>query len=476
MILAIIGAMTFTLAWWFPGGLLCAALGWIGALLLACTVNSSSSYRKSFLYGCIIYTFGFYWLLNTIAEFGGFPIIAAAAIFGLFVVVSALQLPLAVLIMRFMPLEIDRLALRWPIAWCVAEFIWVRIFPWEFAHTQLGFGIFAQSADLLGTSLITFIMFWLCSAIVLGAEQGTRALAGPPALFLSLTLIYGVLTGNHWREQITPELLDRDGFDAILVQGNISLREKHDPALVQRNVNQYLEQSLAALKQSSRGTEKLVLWPESAMLDWISAHITTTASEPRLPKLTEANLVTGVLTYESKTKQYNSVIAITPDGDVLAPYHKQILMPFGEYTPFVATFPWLKSLNQNAAEFSAGLGAGILRIPQIASVAPLICYEDVVPSLSRRATAAGATLLVNVTNDAWFGDTVAPHQHHLIAAWRAIENRRYLLRVTNSGFTAVVNPLGETVVSAPTFEPAAIMARVRGLRERSVYTTLFGNW
>ena len=260
------------------------------------------------------------------------------------------------------------------------------------------------------------------------------------------------------------------------MQGNISLREKHDPALVQSNVKQYLDQSIAALSKNSSENEKFVIWPETAMLDWISAHITTTSSEPRLPQLADATLMTGVLTYESKTRMFNSAVAIEPDGTVLPPYHKQILMPFGEFTPFVGIFPWLKEFNKNAAEFTAGKGVGLLYIPQIAAVAPLICYEDVLPSLSRRATAAGATVLVNLTNDAWFGDTVAPYQHHLIAAWRAIENRRYLLRVTNSGLTAIVNPLGETQFDAPTFTSATVTAPVLAIQEKSLYTTLFGNW
>src|SRR5262249_39140144 len=106
-------------------------------------------------------------------------------------------------------------------------------------------------------------------------------------------------------------------------------------------------------------------------------------------------------------------------------------------------------------------------------VAPLICYEDIMPELSRQAALNGADLLVNITNDAWFGKSAAPFQHHLIASFRAIENRRFLIRSTNSGLSAVINPLGETVAQIPIFSEGTVLATVGLLDEMTVYT-LYG--
>ena len=105
-------------------------------------------------------------------------------------------------------------------------------------------------------------------------------------------------------------------------------------------------------------------------------------------------------------------------------------------------------------------------------LSPLICYEDIVPSLARQATAQGAEILINQTNDAWFGDTAAPYQHHIIAAFRAIENRRYLLRSTNSGLTAVVDPLGRTLASLLPYTESVLPMEVSLLTYRSTYTYL----
>ena len=105
-------------------------------------------------------------------------------------------------------------------------------------------------------------------------------------------------------------------------------------------------------------------------------------------------------------------------------------------------------------------------------VSPLICYEDVVPHISRWAVVKGATLLVNQTNDAWFGNTVAPYQHHMIASFRAIENRRFLLRSTNTGLTAAVDPLGRTLASLLPFTEGVLPIEVNLIQTQTIFTRL----
>ena len=164
-------------------------------------------------------------------------------------------------------------------------------------------------------------------------------------------------------------------------------------------------------------------------------------------------------------------------------------MPFGEYIPFVESFPWLEQIVITAGDFTAGRDVSVFdftRCPDPASeiepencpvtrAAPLICYEDVIPDLARQATLAGAQLLVNLTNDAWFGDTAAPYQHHIIASFRAIENRRTLLRSTNSGLTAIVDPLGRTTSYLKPFSEGVILTEVALLSGFTLYTRYFGD-
>jgi apolipoprotein N-acyltransferase len=184
----------------------------------------------------------------------------------------------------------------------------------------------------------------------------------------------------------------------------------------------------------------------------------------------------GGLTYRSRKEYYNSSILIRPDGSVAEPYNKIILMPFGEYTPFAALLPWLAEINATAGQFTAGSGPAVLSFPlsdgRQARLSPLICYEDIVPELAREATRRGAEVLINQTNDAWFGDTIAPYQHHMIAAFRAIENRRYLLRSTNTGLTAVVDPLGKTLASLLPYTESVLPMEISLLTYQSTYTQL----
>ena len=152
-----------------------------------------------------------------------------------------------------------------------------------------------------------------------------------------------------------------------------------------------------------------------------------------------------------------------------------ILMPFGEYTPLSSLLPWLQDINSTAGQFTPGSNPSVLSFTlsngsQI-KLSPLICYEDILPSIARDATVLGAQLLINQTNDAWFGDSVAPYQHHMIAAFRAIENRRFLLRSTNTGVTAVVDPLGRTLASLLPFTEGVLPMEIQLLSYRTIFTT-----
>jgi apolipoprotein N-acyltransferase len=152
--------------------------------------------------------------------------------------------------------------------------------------------------------------------------------------------------------------------------------------------------------------------------------------------------------------------------------------------PLASYIPGLKALNAKAGVFGAGTETKVFAYPMrrpdgseyALKVSPLICYEDTVPSLSREATRKGAELLVNLTSDAWFGRSLAPHQHHLIAAFRAIENRRFLVRSTTTGLSAIVDPLGRTIARIPSFSEGTITATVGLLEEATPYTAWVGDW
>ena len=463
-LLSVTAAATLVAAWWRPGTVACAALGWTSVTLFAAAFQSS--HRKTlriFAAGLIAYVGGFYWLYGTIKDFGGFPTVAAVAIFALYAVGSSVQFLIWGFTWSRLPQWCGALGLRTALAWLVAHHFWIKIFPWDFGHTQIAFVPFAQTADLFGVTGISFLMMWVAECFV--ARRTVRLL---PRLISCGALIAALGYGVYCENVI--KAIKGTPVETAMIQGNVSLQRKHDVAFFTVNREQYLKTSAMVAQK-----DWLVIWPESTITEFIPADLSDAYHTPILPFLNNGSaFLVGGLTYRSRSEFYNSSILIRPDGTLDRPYNKMILMPFGEYTPLSSWFPWLEEINSTAAQFSAGTSPSVLSFPlshgTTARVSPLICYEDVVPSIARDATRMGAELLVNQTNDAWFGNSVAPYQHHMIASFRAIENRRYLLRSTNTGLTAVVDPLGQTLASLLPFTEGVLPMQVELLSYRSLYT------
>lgn len=483
---ALLSGVSIGIAWWLPGSLTCSCLGWLAVFTLLLTCHfSDKKYLPLYTAGVAANLLGFYWLRNTIANFGGFGFVAAWLIFFLFVGLSALQYPIFFFVYRHLPESWKHWGVGAPSAWICSELVSVRIFPWHFGHTQLGFTKLVQIADIGGSLGLSFLMFMLSEAVFRRTVQrDTRTRLTPALIILLLSVTYG-----SWRHIEVAKLVAESSRrqTITMIQANISIGEKNNIKYFKDNTDRYFKLSRTALRKKQNG---LLIWPESAYMEWFFARTKHIKSDPRLPYFgNKAALLIGTLTFdnhdsgEAKFSHYNSALAILPDGKVLPPYHKQILMPFGEYMPFATLFPWLKKLNPGMYDFTAGRDILVFDYPVIPAknelqfkVAPLICYEDVVQKITRTAVRRGAEVLVNLTNDAWFGESVAPYQHNLIASFRALENRRFLLRSTNSGLTAVIDPLGRTTASIPIFSEGILTSSIVPLNYKTIYTFWLGNY
>lgn len=427
---------------------------------------NSPRHREVFLAGTVTYSLGFYWLAETLENFGGMPPIAAGALYTLFVIVCALQFNVALFVLGRLPATLGKSPVGLPIAWVSSQYCWIGIFPWEPGHTQLGFLALAQCADLLGATLITFVMWWTTSSVVGACSHGRHAVArvAMPGITLALLLTYGQLALNRFAHHPAT-------IETALVQANVSIAEKSDLQFFEQNVESYLN-----LSHQLPSTVDLVLWPESVVQDWVDIRMHHVRQHPLLAQLPRGpHFILGALTIESKERFFNSALAIMSDGTILPAYHKRILMPFGEYLPFGWLLPFVRQFTPIDRDFTAGQQATVFAFAGLEGnprVAPLICYEDIAPSLSADAVRRGATLLVNLTNDGWFGNSPAALQHHQIASFRAIETRRFLLRATNTGVTAVVNPRGETVGMIPQFSEGVLTATVAPLTDTTLFVTL----
>jgi apolipoprotein N-acyltransferase len=457
----------------------------------------------AYLSGICFSAAAFYWLTDTIVFFGGFPRAAALGFFVLFVLTSALQFVFAAwLHLRLSRLRGFVIELSLPLSWFAAECLFPRMFPWSLAHPLAGVRVISGTAEYFGVvPLSAWLMLCGVSLSMLLQKGLARRLivSASSAVFLSaLLLILGL-----WREAtVSQELDDAQKVKVALIQGNVSAKEKGDVHLFNVNIETYRKLSRHA---EERGAE-LIIWPESVLNNWIAENLDNlrnTTLDP-LPH-GRTPLLFGALAFREKSERemkelvsrypellrdkvryeglayhkYNAAFGLDPEGNLSGRYYKRVLMPFGEYIPFADHFLWLRELSPQTGDFSAGDTGEPIKLVVSKSAASvdiragmLICYEDLVPALSRDAVSAGANLLVNLTNDAWYGDTHAPYQHHLLALWRAIETRRYLLRATNTGLTAVVDPFGNSHGNVPLFTEDILLEEVKLLDSETVYTKI----
>jgi apolipoprotein N-acyltransferase len=437
-------------AWLVPETAGSAVLGWVAALLMAYGLRSGRGYLAAYCAGVIGHVIGFHWVYGTVMVFGGFGIPGAALVFALFAGLGALQFLAMALIDHHLHRLFDVLAIRSATAVVLAELLTPRLFPWHFGHTQIAFTPFVQIAGVGGAMAVSFLMFWLAEVAVRVALFGERrrSFLIPVAVF-GLSIAYGLV------------MMDRFGSprgeqqEVVIAQGHVASIERRDLQLARQYLARIFELSRRAAHPGS-----LVVWPEGAVPAYIPAAIGTVGDPPVLPWVGDGSAyLVGAYSFLPSEAKFNTAFAVYPDGEVPLPYFKQVLIPFGEYMPLASYFPWLKKLNAKAGVFGAGTETKVFDYPMrradgsayTLKLSPLICYEDTVPALAREATRKGAELLVNISSDAWFGRSLAPHQHHLIAAFRAIENRRYLVRSTTTGLSAVVDPLGRTIARIPPF-------------------------
>lgn len=451
-------------------------VGWFSFVPLLRAVHRSQSVWEAlfagWLAGTVATLIGFYWLDYTIRVFGGIPYGASEFLFLLFSIYSAFPFAFfsfAVRLVGFGPLDLFP-----ALIWVAAEFLFPQLFPWHLVNSQSYFLTFIQSADLVGPYGGSFLLMWLntlfFSSVFAPPEEAKklrRAAAVLGALVVA-TLFYG-----HMRlRTIDAAMLRAPKLSVAAVQGNIDIDLKWDPDRLEDNLRSYQD-----LTEHARAT--LVIWPETAVELWLPESLKKLPPEI-LPSLDSSFFVFGARTFRGEPAKpdfqaFNSALLTDARGAVLGRYHKQVLLAFGEYLPFAAVLSRLPGVPP-IESFTEGEGPLTFDLPSGARIAPLICYEDLMPRLARSfVRQKGANVLVNLTNDAWYGRTVAPWQHAWLARWRAIETRRALVRVTNTGLTAVINPKGEVARSLPTFTPGILTENVEVMEGETLYVR-FGDW
>ncbi len=453
-------------------------LTWFALVPFLMALERARDWRQALwagaLTGMVTVALGFHWLVYTIHVFGGVNYALAAVGFILFVLYSAIPFVAFAGLVRLC--GVGPLGLFPPAFWVVVEFWFPSLFPWYLATGQTQFTSLNQSADLVGHYGTTFVLLWCGAALykVLCARRGQGTMrsaawaVGAACALLAAAVAYGQVR----TVQVNAAMEAAEKLAVAVIQGNIAIERKGKTAFLKTNLQTYKDLSARS------GDADLVIWPESAVEKWLPDKAGRIPRE--LLPARHPHVIVGAVSYRrqpgNRYRKYNSAIAVDPSGAVLGRYHKRVLLAFGEYIPLAWLIGGLPGMPPIGAGFTPGEIESAFVLPQGARVAPLICYEDLMPALSRRFVRnERANLLVNLTNDAWYGRTVAPWQHARLARWRAIETRRAMVRATNTGVTTVVDPAGRMSAALPLFTEGVLTATVPLMELETVYVR-YGDW
>jgi len=459
-------------------------LAWVGIAPLLLAVRGSSpkrAFRLGWLAGLVYYAVILYWIAPTIATYTRITVPVAIVLELMLASAAALFIGAFAAFVEWLAASGISRVVSAPAAWIVLE--WSRTFfpaafPWGFiGYSQFEVLPVVQIVDLAGIYGLSALIVLVNAALVELLRDGLRrhaSLAIGLAILVVAVLAYGAVRIGQVRAMEGPLL--RVG----LVQGNIAQDQKWRPGLDQSILAKHVTLTTAAIKRGA----KLVVWPEAAVPFFFKLDRRTEKLRD-FARSTGVTLLVGAPGYEQRDgdapRQYNQAWMIGGDGGIAGPYDKIRLVPFGEYVPWGGIFGLVQKAVEGIGDFGAGTTYVVFDGPPAAgSVVPtrasaLICYEAIFPDLTRRFAANGAQLLVNVSNDAWYGRTAAPYQLLAMIAVRAVENRVPLVRATNTGVSAVVAPDGSISNETPLFEEAVVVESVKIVRGASLYT-LLGDW
>jgi apolipoprotein N-acyltransferase len=420
---------------------------------------------RRFLYGwlcgALYWALVCYWIRDTLAAYGGLNAFLSWLAFFLFAAAkgfhAAVFATLAGPLMR-----------RWWAIPAVAA-LWTGI---ERTHGPLGFAWLAlgnagagmavpmRLAPWVGVYGLSFVFAMIASAAAVLALRRRRL---ELAWLLPLVVLWGL-----------PPLEQRNVYDreAVAVQPNVAADARWDEETLRATTRRLALRTLQTALDPARPAAALLLWPEVPAPFYYYDDPQFRREATETARLARAPFLFGTVAYTPAREPLNSALLLDASGRLAGRYDKSRLVPFGEFVP--AGFRWIRKISSEAGDYAPGEGAKILQADGH-SLGVFICYESAFPEYVREFAAQGAEVLVNLTNDGYFGTSAARAQHLLLARMRAAENRRWLLRAANNGITASLSPSGQVWGRFPEYVLHAGRLPFRYLTARTFYTR-HGDW
>jgi apolipoprotein N-acyltransferase len=483
LILLVLGAICvlgFSPFYVYPASLI--SLGGLSYFLQQSKTTKNAAWL-GFLYGLGLFGVGIYWIYISLHDFGGMPSFMAGFATFLLSAFMASFIALTTACAYWLTSKVQQnnktqttllLTMALAVIWGLAD--WTRSwiftgFPWlTMGYTQVPDGPLAGFMPVIGVygvSTLTVLLAGLMTLFMqhtLFNQQRNKTFANKVVGIISILLVGGFLLKQiQWSEPTG------EPIETALLQGNIAQDLKWAPEITAQTISRYI----GMVKQSQA---KLIILPETAfpiLSNQITPEIKTVLTDHA--KANNGNILLGIVEYDEINKAYFNG-ALSVGSEPTQHYEKSHLVPFGEFIPFKQIFGWIYRdlLNMPMSDMSRGATNQTPMTLSNQKIAVNVCYEDVFGEEIIRQLPE-ATLLVNVTNDAWYGESFAADQHMQFSQARALETGRTVLRATNTGATAMIDPKGNVLAHAPHFIQTTLNVSAQPYTGITPYVR-FGNW
>jgi len=439
--------------------------------------------KQAFLSGVffgIPYFFGtLYWIYYSVNHYGNVPFVLSIALVVLLCLYLSLYTGFFALLFS---ITIKRTNLPSlfiaPIFWVVLEYLRSYLFtgfPWSsIGYTQYKLLTLIQIADITGIYGVSFLLVAVNGALadIFFIRRRVKDMPLFPlsqtvigfsslAILIILTIIYG-----QWkmRQQLPGEYVT-----VSIVQGNIEQDKKWEPAYQKSVMETYQNLSYEAANSSP----SMIVWPETAVPFMFKTDESHTEELIHFQRRIDTYLLFGSILYkekkEGKSFFSNSAVLLDKTGKAIYEYDKIHLVPFGEYVPLQKVIFFINKLVVGIGDYSKGNQYSVAKTP-FGRFATVVCYEIIFPGLVRKFFTDEGNFLVNITNDAWFGRTTGPYQHFSMAVFRAIENRKPVIRAANTGISGFIDSKGRIISKTKLFQQVTITSTIKTNETKSFYT------
>lgn len=420
-----------------------------------------------FYYGILIY-----WIPSVPAHYGNMSLGLSLLIYLIFILFLGL-------FWAFFSLFFSKILIGFPkFIFLLAPFLWVSFeyilthfltgFPWGLlGYSQFKNILYIQMASLAGVYSLSFVIVLFQSLFVASMLFRKKF-----PFFLGLGLLIFIHLGGFFTLKKVPQT--KRSFQASVVQGNVSSTIYWDEVSVEEILRLFSEH-LDLSRQASLKGSKLIIWPEftvplcfscpDAIYNNFKQELFQFVKETNCTLLLGTNETTGSA---GNIRYHNTALCLQPDL-TMTEYYKMHLVPFGEYTPYKKIFSFIEKMTHAIGDITAGTSSILHQFEGLPFGSP-ICYEIIFPNLVRTFVKKGATFLVTITNDGWYGKSSAPYQHFSAAVLRAVENRRYLLRAATTGISGVIDPCGRILTQSELQTKTFLTEKITPSEKLTFYT------